>query len=47
MRRSARGEAFDEVPLSELNSEAIDFRVASEWFAPVRKPDRVTSKPCG
>lgn len=37
MRRSARGEAFDERPLVELHSEAIDFRAASEWFAPLRK----------
>ena len=37
MHRSARGEAFDEQPLPELNSEAVDFRVASESFAPIRK----------
>jgi len=37
MRRSARGEAFDEQPLSELDSEAIDFRLASESFASIRK----------
>jgi len=37
MRRFARGEAFDEQPLPELDSEAIDFRVASESFAGVRK----------
>ena len=33
LRRYARGEAFDEQPLPDLNSEAIDFRVASEYFA--------------
>jgi predicted HTH transcriptional regulator len=37
MRRYARQESFDEQPLPELNSEAIDFRVASELFAPRRK----------
>jgi predicted HTH transcriptional regulator len=37
LRRYARGEGFDEQPLPELDSEAIDFRVASESFAPMRK----------
>ena len=37
MRRSVRGESFDEQPVPELDSEALDFRVASESFAPVRK----------
>ena len=37
MRRYTRGESFDETLIPELNSEAIDFRVASELFAPVRK----------
>ena len=36
MGRTARGEAFDEKPLPELDSEAIDFRAASESFAPLR-----------
>ena len=36
MRRFAQGEAFDERPMPELDSEAIDFRAASESFAPVR-----------
>lgn len=31
--RWARNESFDEQPMVELNSEAIDFRVASESFA--------------
>jgi ATP-dependent DNA helicase RecG len=35
--RFARGESFDEQPLPELDSEALDFRVASELFAPVRR----------
>ncbi len=35
--RFARGEAFDEQPMPGLNSEAIDFRAASESFAAVRK----------
>ena len=40
MRRFAIGEAFDEWPMSEVNSEALDFRLASESFAPVRKLTR-------
>ncbi|WP_211192401.1 helix-turn-helix domain-containing protein [Actinoplanes sp. TBRC 11911] len=45
LRRYARGEAYDEQPLPELNSEAVDFRAASESFAPVRtlrRPDLET-----
>jgi len=38
--RFARGEAFDERPMPELDSEALDFRAASESFAPVRKLTR-------
>ncbi len=37
MQRFARGEAFDEQPLPDLDSEALDFRAASELFAPVRR----------
>lgn len=37
MQRFAIGEAFDEWPIPEANSEALDFRAASESFAPVRK----------
>jgi len=37
MRRFGQFESFDEQPIPELNSEALDFRVASELFAPVRK----------
>lgn len=37
LRRFARGEGFDEQPLPGLDSEALDFRAASESFAPVRK----------
>jgi len=37
LRRFARGESFDEQPLAELDSEALDFRVASELFAPIRR----------
>lgn len=37
LRRFARGEAYDEQPIPDLDSEAIDFRVASELFAPVRR----------
>ena len=36
MQRFAIGEAFDEWPMPEVDSEAIDFRLASESFAPVR-----------
>ena len=34
---TARGEAFDEQPMPGLDSEALDFRAASDSFAPVRK----------
>ena len=37
LRRFAQGAAFDEQPMLEFDSEAIDFRVASELFASVRK----------
>ena len=37
LRRFARSSGFDEEPMPELDSEAIDFRVASESFAPVRR----------
>jgi len=37
LRRFARGEAFDEQPMPGLDSEVLDFRAASESFAPVRK----------
>jgi ATP-dependent DNA helicase RecG len=37
LRRFARGEAYDEQPIPDLDSEAIDFRAASESFAPVRR----------
>lgn len=40
LRRFARGEAFDEQPMPGLDSEALDFRAASESFAPVRKLGR-------
>jgi len=36
MSRYALGQSFDEQPLPELDSEAIDFRAASESFAAVR-----------
>jgi len=36
LRRFSRGEGFDEQPLPGLSSEAIDFRAASESFAPFR-----------
>jgi ATP-dependent DNA helicase RecG len=37
MRRFTRGESFDEQPMLGLDSDAIDFRVLSEQFAPVRR----------
>ena len=37
LRRYARGEAYDKQVMPEFGSEAIDFRAASEYFAPVRK----------
>ena len=40
LRRFARGETYDEQTLPECDSGAIDFRVASESFAPVRKLKR-------
>jgi len=40
LRRFARGEAFDEQPMPGLDSEALDFRAASESFARVRRLGR-------
>ena len=40
MRRFARGEAFDERAMPDLDSEAVSFRVASESFAAVRRLDK-------
>lgn len=37
MQRFASGIAFDERPMPAIDSEAIDFRAASELFAPFRK----------
>jgi predicted HTH transcriptional regulator len=37
LRRFSRGEAFDEQPMPGLDSEALDFRAASESFAGLRK----------
>jgi predicted HTH transcriptional regulator len=36
LRRFSRGEGFDEQPLPDLSSEDLDFRAASESFAPFR-----------
>ncbi|MDB4913697.1 MAG: putative transcriptional regulator with domain [Gemmatimonadetes bacterium] len=36
LRRSGRGETFDEQPMVGLDSEALDFRAASESFKPIR-----------
>lgn len=35
-RRFARGESLDDKPMPGLDSEALDFRAASESFVPVR-----------
>jgi ATP-dependent DNA helicase RecG len=40
LRRFSRGEAFDEQPMPGFDSEALDFRAASESFAPVRALSR-------
>lgn len=40
LRRFARGETYDEQAMPEVDSEALDFRVASELFAPARKLKR-------
>src|SRR6266700_966407 len=37
MRRYNQVSSFDEQPMPDLNSEAVDFRVASEFFKPIRK----------
>jgi len=37
LRRFSRSESFDEQPMPGLNSEALDFRAASESFRPVPK----------
>jgi ATP-dependent DNA helicase RecG len=37
LRRFARGEAYDEQPIPDLDSEAVDFRAASESFKPIRR----------
>jgi ATP-dependent DNA helicase RecG len=40
LRRFARGESFDEQPMPDLDSEVLDFRAASESFAPLRRLTR-------
>lgn len=35
--RTARNESYDERPLAQLSSEAIEFRVVAELLAPLRK----------
>lgn len=40
LRLITRNESYDEQPLTELDSEAIDFRAASECFAGIRKLNR-------
>lgn len=40
LRRFARGVAYDEQPMPDLDSEALDFRAASESFASIRRIGR-------
>ncbi len=40
LQRTGLDKSFNEQPLPALNSEALDFRAASECFAPVRKLKR-------
>lgn len=40
LRRVVRGESFDEQPMPDLDSEALDFRAASESFASFRRLTR-------
>jgi predicted HTH transcriptional regulator len=40
MRRMTANRSFDEEPLPDLDSEAIDFRAASEFFASIRSLTR-------
>jgi predicted HTH transcriptional regulator len=37
LQRVARGEVYDEQAMPDLDPEALDFRAASELFAPIRK----------
>jgi ATP-dependent DNA helicase RecG len=37
IKRFVRGSTFDEEPLPEMNTDAIDFRAASECFSSIRK----------
>ena len=37
LQRIVRGRSYDEEPVPEIYSEALDFRAASECFAPVRR----------
>ena len=41
LQRFVRGQAYDEEPMPDLDSEAIDFRGASESFARVRRLRRM------
>ena len=43
-KRTARNISYDEQPIPELSSEAIDFRVASELFTPPTKTDQDGSR---
>ena len=43
LRRFARGESYDEQPMPGLDSEALDFRAASESFAAPAAPATTSS----
>jgi ATP-dependent DNA helicase RecG len=45
--RAVRGRTFDEEPLTEMSSEAIDFRAAAECFADRRKLTRAELRSLG
>ncbi len=40
MKRYSQVASFDEQPMPALNSEAMDFRAASEFFKPIRRLER-------
>ena len=44
MRRFGQFESFDEQSIPDLNSEALDFRAASELFPPVREQCEMSAK---
>ena len=47
LRRSARGETYDEQPMVDLDSEALDFRALPRLSSPSGYSGSATSRPCG